>query len=319
MKRINDLQHDLKNVSDNVLGNLSTGERIRMFMKAAAEDREDRIEMLRDSVPRYEYTMRDLEFTEGTKEVYLLSMLANHTLERLYTTTLMHEAGRDKHVALVLVNEALERLSQGHFTVDEYGNADAPESWPLGYDWMDNADTSRLAGMYRELWDGNDLPLPSSFENRVSPYFAELATDALLGYRYDLEVLEGGVSYIAVIDQKLMDTVVEFYVAFHTFRRLAEEYLDTTLDELLQATQSERGPFDTSPAPGSLDEATCRDLLKRKEFYLDAREEDMNVLADAVKEIDSDVVEDMMLSEPDLAAEVDEAVEEMATQFNYAI
>jgi len=315
--KLTDLKHDVNSVQDNVLGDLDTQERVRQFMKAVAEDREDRIEMLRDSVPRYEYEMPDLEFTEGTKEVYVLSMLANHTLERLYTATLMHEAGRDKHVALVLVNEALERLSQGHFTVDEYGNADAPESWPLGYDWMDNADTSRLGGMYRELWDENDLPLPSSFENRVSPYFAELATDSLLGYRHDLEVLEDGVSRIALIDEKLSSTVVEFYVAFHTFRRLAEEHLGTTLDELLQATQAERGPFDTSPGP--LDEAACHDLLKRKEFYLTSHEEAMEVLADAAKDMDTDVAEELALSKPDLDAEVDEAVEEMAAQFDYAI
>lgn len=38
MKRINDLQHDLQSVSDNVLGDLSTEERIRMHVEAAAED-----------------------------------------------------------------------------------------------------------------------------------------------------------------------------------------------------------------------------------------------------------------------------------------
>lgn len=319
MKRLTDLKHDVKNVQDTVLGDLDTQERVRLFMKAAAEDREDRIEMLRDSVPRYEYEMPDLECTEGAKEVYILSMLANYTLERLYTTTLMHEAGRDKHVALVLLNEALERLSQGHFTVDEYGNADAPESWPLGYDWMDNADTSRLAGKYRELWDENDLPLPSSFEGRVCPYFAELATDGLLGCRHKLEVLEDGASRIALIDEKLASTVVEFYVAFHTFRRLTEEHLGITLDELLQAIQADRGPLDTSPAPGPLNEATCRDLLKRKEFYLDAHEEAMKVLADVVKDMDSAAVADMTLSPFDLDAEVEDAVEEMAAEFDYAI
>jgi len=99
----------------------------------------------------------------------MLSMLANHALERLYITTFWYEAGRDKHIVLALLNEALERLSQGHFTVDEDGTADVPESWPHPFPWMDNTDASRLAGKYGELWEENDIPLPPSFEKRESP------------------------------------------------------------------------------------------------------------------------------------------------------
>ena len=324
MNRLTDLQHDVKNVQDTVLTDLDADERVRMFLKAAAEGQEDRIEMLRDSVPRYEYEMRDLEFTEGTKEVYMLSMLANHALERLYITTLSYEAGRDKHIALVLLNEALERLSQGHFTVDEDGTADAPESWPHPYPWMDNTDASRLAGKYGELWEENDIPLPPSFEKRESPYFAELATESLLGYDYGDGWRESN-SIILQSDDNLMQTVVEFYVAFHTFRRLAEEHLDTTLDELLQATQAERSVLNASLV--RVDEEACRDLLERKAYYLTAYEEGMKDLVGAVKEANTDALEGVDTEDveafasalSDLDAEVDEAVEEMAAQFDYAI
>jgi hypothetical protein len=199
------------------------------------------------------------------------------------------------------------------------GNADAPESWPLGYDWMEDRDVSRLAGMYCDLWDENDLLLPSRSADRVCPYFAEFATDSLLGYQHHIERLPGGMSQIAIIDEELSRTVVEFYTAFHTFRRLAEEHLGTTLDELLQAAQAERGLFDTTPAPGPIDEAACRDRLKRAEFYLSAHQEAMNALVDAAEDMDTAAAEELALFEPDLDAEVDEAVDEIAGQFDYVV
>ncbi|SDK19987.1 hypothetical protein SAMN05216226_1412 [Halovenus aranensis] len=152
MKRLTDLRHDVKNVQDNVLGDLDVDERVRMFLKAAAEGKEDRIEMLRDSAPRYEYETRDLEFTYGAIEGYSLSSAANAELERLYTAMMMYETARNMHALAVLLNEALEQLSTGHFTVDEYGNADTPPSWPHDYGPQYDANESRLAGKYRELW-----------------------------------------------------------------------------------------------------------------------------------------------------------------------
>ena len=41
MERLTDLRHDVKNVQDNVLGDLDADERVRMFLKAAAEGLED--------------------------------------------------------------------------------------------------------------------------------------------------------------------------------------------------------------------------------------------------------------------------------------
>lgn len=273
MKRITDLRHDVKNVQDNVLGDLDPEERVRMFLKAAAEGQDDRIEMLRDSAPRYEYKTRDLEFTHGAIEAYTLSRTANAQLERLYTAMLMHETARNQYVAIALLNEALEQLSQGHFTVDEYGNADTPESWPHDYGPQYDVDESRLAGKYRELWERNDLELAFDTEDRSRPYFAELAADGLVGYRTETSGEYDRPAGMAQAETKLMDTVAEFYEAFHTWRRLAEEHLGISFDELLQASQTEKRLFDEWTAPGWLTEERCRDVLERMELYLDAYEE----------------------------------------------
>ncbi|WP_254538933.1 hypothetical protein [Halomarina litorea] len=290
MKRLTDLQHDVKNVQDTVLGDLDADERVRMFLKAAAEGQDDRIEMLRDSAPRYEYEHRDLEFTHGAIQAFSLSSMANAELERLYTAIIMHQNTRNMHVAVVLLNEALEQLSQGHFTVDEYGNADTPTSWPHDYGPQYDPDESRLAGKYRELWDRNELELAFDTEDRSRPYFAELAADGLLSYR--TEVTENyQPAAMARAEKHLTDTVAEFYRAFYTYRRLAEEHLDMTLDEFLGASQTERLPFDDWTGPRRLTEEKCRDLLERMQLYIDAYEESQQKVGEVLAEGAPDAVD----------------------------
>ena len=41
MKRLTDLQREVKHVQDTVLGDLDTEERLRLFIKEAAEGQED--------------------------------------------------------------------------------------------------------------------------------------------------------------------------------------------------------------------------------------------------------------------------------------
>lgn len=314
MKRINDLQQDFKSVSDNVLGDLSTEERIRMYVKAAAEGQDDRIEWLRDTAPRKEYKIRDLDFTQGAKEAYMLSMLANYQLTRIYTAMMMHEAGRDKEMALILLNEALERLSQGHFTIDEYGDAETPDSWPHDYGSMCAPDESRLAAKYRELWEQNSLQLAFDPEDRSRPYFVELAAGSLLGYRIDRsERVDFAPSKVALTEDKLIQTVVEFYECFHTWRLLAEEHLDVALDELLQATQSERRLFDTYTGPGWMDEETCRHALSRMNLYIDAYEEQVEMIGPLFEDAGEEI------APVDLDARVEEHVEELATELDYTL
>jgi len=325
MKGLTDFKRDVKDVQDNVLGDLDPEERTRMFLKAAAAGQDERVEMLRDSAPRYEYETRDLEFTYGAIEAYSLSRGANAQLERLYTAIMMHECARNQYVALVLLNEALEKLSQGHFTVDEYGNADTPASWPHDYPRFD-ADESRLAGKYRELWERNDLELAFDTEDRSRPYFAELAADGLLGYRTDF-MENYSPSRVAQAETKLMDTVAEFYKAFQTWRRLAEEHLDITLDELLQASQAEKLPFDEQTGPGWLTEEECRDTLERMQLYLDAYEERENAVGEVLAEgppedLDEADVAGMaaageVMVEYDLDDWVDSYVDELAEELTH--
>ncbi|GAB6880736.1 hypothetical protein JCM17823_30210 [Halorubrum gandharaense] len=325
MKRLTDLRHDVKNVQDTVLADLDADERVRMFLKAAADGQDDRIEMLRDSAPRYEYETRDLEFTHGAIEAYSLSRAANASLERLYTAMMMHETGRNMHVAVALLNEALEQLSQGHFTVDEYGNAETPASWPHDYGPQYDPDESRLAGKYRELWEGTGLELAFDPEDRSRPFFAALAADGLLGYR--TEITDNyAPSRVARAEMNLIETVVEFYKAFHTYRRLAEEHLDMTLDEFLQASQTEKLPFDGRTGPGWLTEEECRDLLERMQLYIDQYEESQQKVGEALAEgapEDLDGLEDVgvaetgeLMQEYDLDDIVEEHVAELAEELD---
>lgn len=320
MKETIDLKDDLESVSDNVLGDLGAEERIRMYVKAAAKGQDERLKRLRESAPSREYRLPDLGFTQGTKEVYVLSMLANYQLERLHTALMMHETARDKLVASVLLNEAIERLSQGHFTVDEYGDVNAPSSWPHNYGPQYAPDESRLAGKYRELWDENELELAFDPEDRSRPYFAELAGGGLLGYRSEVtdNYTPAGV---ARVETQLIETVVEFYECFHTWRQFAEEHLGITLDEVLQVTQTEKRPFDDFTGPTRLDEETCRDVLEGTNLYIEQHKESMEkigeVFTDGPPKGRTDLTTAAIeaggaLSEYDLDDVVDEHVEELA-------
>ncbi len=327
MKRINELQHDVNSLRDKKLGALPAEKRIRAFLKAAAEGQDDRIEMLRDSAPKYEYRTRDLEFTHGAIEAYTLSSMANGELERLYTAMMMYETARNMHVAVVLLNEALEQLSQDHFTVDEYGNAETPASWPHDYGPQYDPDESRLAGKYRELWERNDLELAFDTEDRSRPYFAELAADGLLSYRTELtENFQP--SATARAETNLIDTVAEFYKAFHTYRRLAEEHLGLSFDEFLQASQAERLPFDERTGPGWLTEEKCRDILERMQLYLDAYEETQQKVGEVLVEGPPDGFDELedagiaeageLMTEFDLDDIVESHVAELAEELDFS-
>jgi hypothetical protein len=89
---------------------------------------------------------------------------------------------------------------------------------------------------------------------------------------------------MARAENHLMETVVEFYRAFHTYRRLAEDHLDMTLDEFLGASQTERLPFDDRTGPRRLTEEKCRDVLERMQQYIDAYEESQRKVGEVLAE-----------------------------------
>jgi hypothetical protein len=244
MTSIDDLHHDLKNVSDTVLGDLDTEERIRIFAKAAAEGDGDRIQQLVDTAPTKEYTATDLDYLNGIKKVGAVSLQARHELQKLYQVIRQHETTRDEYTALMLLNESLSRLSRGAFEIDEFGTVDAPshDDADYAYGRKSSPDTAFLATKYRELWEDAPAELLLAEGDRSDPArrFPELAAAGLLAYPDDLS----GEAFDALDDNRipsevheteirLLKAVADFYTRFHGWRLFAEEQLDISLDELL--------------------------------------------------------------------------------------
>jgi hypothetical protein len=283
MTSIDDFKHDLKGVSDTVLGDLDTEERLRLFIQEAAEDRKDRIEWLTETAPTKQYEATDLEYTDGIKRYSFLSLQARHELQTLYQAITEHEANRDRYMAVMLLNEALEQLSQGYFTVDEYGNVDLPSSWPDDYGPRYAPRQSTLATKFRELWE--DVPaeflLKEADRSGTAEVFTGLAGLALTAYAEDysgfddLEI-DRIPSPLAKAEMSLAKTLVEFYTHFHGWRIFAEKYLDVTLDEFLaiirppEAADSPLDPFAGPHGVPAVDEELCENTLSYYGDYLEA-------------------------------------------------
>ncbi|WP_254538932.1 hypothetical protein [Halomarina litorea] len=282
MTSIDDLKHDLKGVSEGVLGDLDTEERLRVFIKEAAEDREERIEWLTETAPTKQYEATDLEYTDGIKRYSLLSLSARYELQTLYQAISEHEADRDRYMALMLLNESLRRLSRGGFEIDEFGRFDAPDHDDAEYAYGEKhpPDAAYLATKYRELWE--DVPAESLLDeddrSGTTKQFPGLAATGLIAYAEDysgfddLEI-DRIPSELARVEMLLAKTLVKLHVHFHGWRIFAEEYLDVTLDEFLGLT---RPPEDTdmilSPAPSvpEITEENCENILSLKGDYLEA-------------------------------------------------
>jgi hypothetical protein len=283
MTSIDDLQHDLKGVSDGVLSDLDTEERLRVFIQEAAEDREERIEWLTETAPTKQYEATDLEYTDGIKRYSFLSLQARHELQTLYQAITEREADRDRYMAVMLLNGALERLSQGDFTVDEYGNAEIPGSWPDDYGPKYDPDLSTIATKYRELWENvpADLLLEEDGRSGTSEQFTHLAALGRMAYAEDysgfddLEI-DRIPSGLAKAEMGLTNTLVRFYIHFHGWRIFTEEYLDVTLDEFLavirppEVADSPLDPFASPPDVAEIDEEFCENILSLNEDYLEA-------------------------------------------------
>lgn len=84
MTSLTDLQHDLKNVSDNVLSNLSPDEHLRVLIQEMAEGRDERIEWLADAAPRREYRAVDPEYKKRMHMAFDFSLSATYTLHTWY-------------------------------------------------------------------------------------------------------------------------------------------------------------------------------------------------------------------------------------------
>jgi hypothetical protein len=282
MTSIDDLKHDVRSVGDKQLGDLSAEERIRYFVKEAAEDREERLEWLTDTAPEYQYTATDLEYLDGIKQVGFLSMAARCELQQLYQAIDQHETTRDKYMALMLLNESLSRLSRGAFEIDEFGNFDVPDHDDAEYAYGKKRapDTAYLATKYRELWEDVPAEFLVGEDDRAgtTEVFPNLAAAGSLAYPSDLsgeayDDLDSDLvsSEVYLSELRLLNALVDFHTRFHGWRLFAEEYLDVTFDEFLHVATP---PADDAPreAHGILevDEQLCENILSLKSDYLEA-------------------------------------------------
>lgn len=305
------IQNDIEDVSDTVLGDLSAEERLQLFIKEAAAGREDRIKRLAESAPRKEYTATDLEYTNGVKRVYMLSLLARQQLQQNSQAIDQHEADRDKQVALMMLNELFSRLSRGGFGIDEFGAIGAPDHADAEYAYgrKSSPDTACLATKYRELWADLPAELLLAETDREMPYFPNLAAAGLMAYRWDLsgetfDDMEPDQVSSAVYrsELRLLNTIVDFYINYHGWRLFAEEVLGVTLDDLLGVSV----PGDGEDIAGrsfvlAIDEQLCQSILSLKRDYLEAYPSLLEEWAD-----------DLGYSDEELTADLDTRAEEFA-------
>jgi hypothetical protein len=249
-----------------------------VFIQEAAEDREERLEWLTETAPTKQYEATDLAYTDGIKRYSFLSLAARYELQTLYQAITEREADRDRYMAVMLLNESLERLSQGHFTVDEYGNAEIPASWPNNYGPKYAPRQSTLATKFRELWEDvpAELLLEEGDRSGTTEVFTGLAGLALTVYAQDysgfddLEI-DRIPSPLAKAEMSLAKTLVEFYTHFHGWRIFAEKYLDVTLDEFLGfTTPPDARAISAPPSTVKIDEELCENTLSSYDDYLEA-------------------------------------------------
>ena len=313
MTSIDDLKHDLRSVGDKQLGDLSAEDRLRYFIKEAADGREDRLEWLTETAPTKQYEATDLEYTDGIKRYSFMSMWAKYELQTLYQAITEREAHRDRHMALMLLNESLSRLSRGAFEIDEFGNFDAPDHDDADYAYGKKSapDTAYLATKYRELWEDvpADLLLDEDDRSGTAEVFPNLAAGGLLAYpddysRFDDLEIDRIPSELAKAEMRLTNTLVKFYTHFHGWRIFAEEYVDVTLDEFLDLT---RPPQDTDmmlappPSMPGVDEELCENILSYYEDYLEA-----------YQSIREEYAERVGMEQPDPPMDLDERAEAFA-------
>jgi len=299
MTSIDDLQRDVESVSDTVLGNLSTGERLLVFAKEAAEGNEERLEQLAETAPRMEYTATDLEYVNGVKKVGVLSLEARHELQTRYQAITHHEAARDKYMGLLLLNETLSRLSRGAFEIGEFGDFDPPEHADADYAYGNkySPSTAYLATKYRELWDDVPAELLVEVGDRQIKQFTGLAAASLLAYPSDLssdafDDLEDDriSSEIYQTELRLLNALVDFHTRFHGWRLFAEEHLDITLGELLDisAPEDEDG-VDHIHGVNKISEDLGESVLSLNRDYLEAYPTFLEEWADTEEEINVDL------------------------------
>lgn len=78
----NDIDDDLTEVSDAILGDLSPEQRTKLSVEAIASGREEHVEKLKAAAPRKTYEAADLDYAEYMRDVLMQAAYTWHELER---------------------------------------------------------------------------------------------------------------------------------------------------------------------------------------------------------------------------------------------
>ena len=323
MKRIDDLKHDVQDVSENVLGNLDTEERLRVFARKAAEGDNEFLEQLDNTAPEYEYTSPDLKYLNGVRKLGTLSLQARYTLQALYQTINKYEQSLEKLTALMLLNESLSRLSRGGFDIDEFGNFDAPDHDDAEYAYGAQypPQTAYLATKYRELWEGVPAKFVIDEDDRAegTKMFPKLGANGSLAYAGDLSD-EGFDAFdtdrlpseVREKEEQMMMAVIKFRTRYHGWRIFAEEHLNITFDEFLGVTST--GGEDDLDRVGvvEINEQICKNVVRIHGDYIEAYPPLLEEWAGMLDDVDEDSTPDREEIEANLDARAETFAEAIA-------
>ena len=250
----------------------------------------------------------------------MLSLMARNQLYQNYQAMEAHEETRDKYVVLMMLNEALDRLSRGSFDLEEFGNFDAPDhaDADYAYDETSSPTTAYLATKYRKLWDELPADLLLDEDERTIKYFPNLAASGSLAYPMDLsgeafdDLEEDRVeSEVYLTELRLLQALVDFYINFHAWRLFAEEHLEVSFDELLSVAVPRNDGVTAPSVVPDLDEEFCRNILSLKRDYLEAYPALLEEWADtgALDNADEGVTVDLDARARECAEELAESTE----------
>lgn len=296
------VENEIEEFSEEILSELSPGERTQLMAKAMAANSDEQVTLLTDTAPVYRYEQTDVEFMRGAKNLFFMSLLARSQLRQTMQAIDHAEAARERHVALMLLNECL--AERDGFEIDGLGHVSAVDSDPDDpYGGKYDPVTVNLARRYEALWEGIDVELRVGDDSLDIDYFPALVATGLLGYPIRVpepirdevagETLRGE---LGMTEIRLLEAVADLYVMFHGFRRFAEDHLGIEMADFLAIAAPE---IDEAIDPFGLpvvDEEHCRAELSRLEPYLAAYDTVRTaVLEDSpVVEADADGAEDIL-------------------------
>lgn len=280
MVDVGSLERDLSELSAEVLGGLSSEERVHAFAKEAAAGNDAFLKQLADTAPEREYTLRDPLYFREIQNLGAISLQARFELQTRYQAISETNTALNMYNSLFLLNESLSRLSRDKFGIDEFGQLEAAaksDEMSKGDDTVSRR-TSYLASRYQSLWD--DMPQELLVRGRHEDFMQNLAATGLLGYPSDIswesyeKIPDDRIpSELRYTEMQLADALIDFYTRYHGWRMFAEDEIGITLDELLSISMLEPDGERRSVVPHRIPAVTerlCENTLSLNQEYLQA-------------------------------------------------